>query len=508
MKVPLLEDTGFGCLDLMRLRINGQFVFPPLARRYMELSTYHTRTFKGPQLEVGFYVMLANLKKLERWTMSGLPMVIATRPEQLWPNWTAETNYPALSLRSLTFDRDLMHPEELEFLTLSCCNVQELVNVAPEICADHVLFGAKRYSTDLCQNLKNFRQVRSFQGRMPLICFNEFLHTGNAGVHMTRVHLNTEVFHLYDILLLRRFAPNLETLVGKFSFDINAPPPPVVNVHLTIHDDLAADALGNDWKAFDGDEGRQIQRLKDVAQLLSHYPMKKLRKIDLEGTFTILSMQLIVGNVEFLEDFSLTNSPAEDVSEFEVTDKCLSDDWLDALVHVNSLTNIKSLTLRLDNDRTVEVGWFSERGLIRLLTHCNRHSPKLRNLVGEFTRIPDKTLTAIVTAFAVKGLSHLHVANAVPYRRFENSFETERHYSVNEGYHQMLRELSHHHPHHSMHYHYMHQHHHQEDPQQQVNNRDNVVERSAVDRGDGRYSGYVFRPFPTPLSGDEDREGS
>ncbi len=31
--MPKLYDTGFGCLKLQKLRINGDFVFPPLAKR-------------------------------------------------------------------------------------------------------------------------------------------------------------------------------------------------------------------------------------------------------------------------------------------------------------------------------------------------------------------------------------------------------------------------------------------------------------------------------------------
>ena len=38
-------------------------------------------------------------------------------------------------------------------------------------------------------------------------------------------------------------------------------------------------------------------------------------------------------------------------------------------------------------------------------------------------------------SFVRKGLRRLRVRNAVPYRRFESAYDTERHYSVNEGYH-------------------------------------------------------------------------
>ena len=34
--MPTLYDTGFGCKDLTKLRINGPFVFPPLLERYRE----------------------------------------------------------------------------------------------------------------------------------------------------------------------------------------------------------------------------------------------------------------------------------------------------------------------------------------------------------------------------------------------------------------------------------------------------------------------------------------
>ena len=87
-----------------------------------------------------------------------------------------------------------------------------------------------------------------------------------------------------------------------------------------------------------------------------------------------------------------------------------------------SLKSLKYLTLRMDSDQvshsqiypffkysflntyfqTVESGSCTERGLLSFLGHCLDHGgQRLTELVGEFTRIPDKTLqvTYIHTSF-------------------------------------------------------------------------------------------------------------
>lgn len=49
---------------------------------------------------------------------------------------------------------------------------------------------------------------------MSLPCFSSFLRL--RGCHLTKADLTVNVFSLADILVLRRYAPNLEVLQGKF----------------------------------------------------------------------------------------------------------------------------------------------------------------------------------------------------------------------------------------------------------------------------------------------------
>ena len=241
-----------------------------------------------------------------------------------------------------------------------------------------------------------------------------------------------------------------------------------------------------------------------LLDLLTKFPLSKLTKLDLEGRISLSAFQIMAGNAPELQELYLTNSPVT------ADTKTLSDEWLEALVAVNPLRSIRRMTLRLDNDQTVESGSFSERGLVKFLTHCQHHSPRLSELVGEFTRIPDKILEEKTAAFVKAGLRRLSVRNAVPYRRFENTYETERHYNMNPGFHAMM----------AGHAHQQHQHHHQHHlaanaveggvPEGQghpAGQEQGQEQCHGSAKGRRRFQGYVFRPYPKPRPLDEDGSG-
>ena len=144
-------------------------------------------------------------------------------------------------------------------------------------------------------------------------------------------------------------------------------------------------------------------------------------------------------------------------------------------------------------DETVESGSFSDLGLQRLLGHCLDTDSKLRDITGEFTRIADLALKEREKDNAAKGMrglkvrenmqnditgesfSTFQIRNAVPYRKFENPPDNDRHYSVNEGYRQQQAELAA-----------------QQLQQQQQPHRPPPPPQSGRNK---RFQGYVFRPF-------------
>ena len=75
----------------------------------------------------------------------------------------------------------------------------------------------------------------------------------------------------------------------------------------------------------------------------------------------------------------------------------MSDEWVDGLVHAGALpSSLRRLTLRLSRVESADAGAFSEAGLVRLLDHCAERCPRVGEIVGEFTRIPDLKLAALV----------------------------------------------------------------------------------------------------------------
>ena len=53
------------------------------------------------------------------------------------------------------------------------------------------------------------------QGRVSLPCFCSFLRV--RGAPLTKLHLTTNIVLLSDLILLRKFSPNLEVLEGRFT---------------------------------------------------------------------------------------------------------------------------------------------------------------------------------------------------------------------------------------------------------------------------------------------------
>ncbi len=257
---------------------------------------------------------------------------------------------------------------------------------------------------------------------MSMTCFGSFLRL--RGQILTRAHLTTNLAQVGDLMLLRRFAPNLEELRGKFVICCSAEAAAAAAAAGTA---AASEAHSHAHRRdeFGDDACQQARHLSQLSpfsaelpQLLQRHPMSRLRTVDVEGRLTVLAMQLMAGAADALEALHVNNSPplspptpspsppssAEAAaaaaasppsppSPSDASKKAMSDDWLEALVRVNSLRSLKYLTFRLDSDQTVESGSFSERGLLRFLGHCLDHGgQRLTDLVGEFTRIPDKTL--------------------------------------------------------------------------------------------------------------------
>ncbi len=168
----------------------------------------------------------------------------------------------------------------------------------------------------------------------------------------------------------------------------------------------------------------------EVLALLKRYPLPKLRTIDIEGRLTLQVFQLLVGAADVLTELHVTNTPMSSSSPPGLgldqqhqqspgprSNGALGDEWLDALARCNELRCLNRLTLRLDCEQPVEAGWFSEAGLSDFLGRCLAAGSRLSEVVGEFTRIPDKQLKAKTEWFAAKGLRELKVRCAVQYRR-------------------------------------------------------------------------------------------
>ena len=452
--LPYMRDTGFGCKEIVSLRINGEFTFPGAAEcqpqppgQFAESFDHHLK-LSGPRnarsppiLELGVYGVLLFLKKLQRVKMPALPTVIARLSRLVGED-------ARLSLQSLTFgDRDLLSPSDVAGIARLCGDaLAEVVNFSPDSIApsggdaDNIfvshngsgVVADRNFSTTACRAATHLAGVRSFSGRMSFSCFVHFARVG--GERLARIHLSSAaVFDLADILLLRKFAPNLEAIEGSYNIRTDEE-----SFFPTRHRHETTDSIQTDgWMEFEAGMGPFSPELK---KLLAECPMRALRTVDVEGRLTLMAMQLFAGNAERLEQLHVANStPAmRETTESRVI---LSDEWIDGLIHVGALrSSLRRLTLRTSRVESADAGAFSEAGLLRLLDYCAARCPRVGEVVGEFTRVPDRRLAAVVERYAVEeGLRGLSVRNAVPYRRFDNDYDSERYYSMNEGYRELLR---------------------------------------------------------------------
>ena len=70
--LPPTYPTGFGCLKLIRFRLSGDYIFPPMAAR-AKFNKYDS----GPVIETGLYALLIYLKNITKFTCGFTPLVIA-----------------------------------------------------------------------------------------------------------------------------------------------------------------------------------------------------------------------------------------------------------------------------------------------------------------------------------------------------------------------------------------------------------------------------------------------
>ena len=443
-----MRDTGFGCREIVSLRISGELTFPGAAASKPQPSGQFAESFdhlkvsgsrsarSAPILELGVYGLLLFLKKLQRVKMPALPTVIARLSKLVDED-------VRLSLQSLTFGgRDNLTCGEIAGIARLCGEeLAEVVNFNPDCMAgrdiaDQIflthngsgIVADSNFSSDACYAATHFAHVRSFSGRLSFSCFVNF--TMINGRSLSRLHLSsTSVFDLVDILLLRKFAPNLEAIEGSFNIRTEEESffPPN---HRHDSDEGIPMEFGLWLEAGTGPFSPELKKL------LAECPMRSLRTVDVEGRLTLMAMQLFAGNAERLEQLHVANS-----TPVRETDKVIiSDEWIDGLIHVGALQgSLRRLTLRMSRVESADAGAFTEAGLIKLLDHCAASCPKIGEVVGEFTRIPDLKLAAIVDKYAEEGLRGLSVRNAVPYRRFDNDYDSDRYYGMNEGYKELLR---------------------------------------------------------------------
>ena len=399
----------------------------------------------APILELGVYGLLLFLKNLQRVKMPALPTVIARLSKLVGED-------VRLSLKSLTFGgHDLLTSGEVTGIARLCGEeLAEVVNFSPDCTVPDAMddveniflthngsgiVADRNFSSSACYAATHFAHIRSFSGRLSFSCFVNFARIN--GRNLARLHLSSAaVFDLVDIMLLRKFAPNLEAIEG--SFNIRTDEESFFPLHHRHYSDDAGIPIefGLWLEAGTGPFSPELKKL------LAECPMRNLRAVDVEGRLTLMAMQLFAGNAERLEQLHVANStPVRETAAGGDPRVIISDEWIDGLIHVGALqSSLRRLTLRMNRVESADAGAFTEAGLLTLLDHCAERCPKVGEVVGEFTRIPDLKLAAVVEKYAAEeGLRGLSVSNAVPYRRFDNDYDSDRYYGMNEGYKELLR---------------------------------------------------------------------
>jgi len=409
-KLPPLHSTGFGCLRLVKFRLAGDFIFPPMAGR-AKFNKYDS----GPVIEAGLYALLVNLPSLTKLTCGFTPLVVARLSSVLSP---VQFDLVRLNLHQLSLGwEESLEIKELEALARLAPGLRELKGVSVGILDDQ--YRGQRHLQDevMCNFLKSFSNLERLSSNLKLTCLNSFLVV--SGRALTSLTCSTLVLSTRDLLVMRRHCVNLERLEGRFSVDntVDRAEGDYHTEHQQEYQELASlsvciDSPWSEWNT-------QLETL----------PWQSLKYLDLNGRLSSKVMQILVGNADRLETVSITNWPNEMVSGGMAFD----DSWISALITANSLPNIKELTLRMDSDHYVEEGFLTKSSLSQLLNHAVSHCPRLRKVVGEWTRVPDKEISQIEDDCARKGLN-VKVRNAEPYREFQNQEDNDRYYGMNEGY--------------------------------------------------------------------------
>ena len=408
--LPPLHSTGFGCLELVKFRLSGDFIFPPMANR-AKFNKYEA----GPVIEAGLYALLIHLPCLTNLNCGFTPLVAARLRSVLSPAQFAGLR---LNLQQLSLGwEESLEIEELEALAHLSPGLRELKGVSVGILDDQ--YRGQRHLQDgvMCNFLKSFSNLQRLSSNLKLTCLNSFLLV--SGYKLTSLTCSTLVLSTKDLLVMRRHCVSLERLEGRFSVDntVDRAEGDYHTDHSQEYQDLATlsvciDLPWSEWKT-------EIDKI----------PWQSLKYLDLNGRLSAKVMQLLVGNADLLETVSITNWPNEMVSGGMAFD----DSWISALITANSLPNIKELTLRMDSDHYVEEGFLTKSSLSELLSHAVSHCPRLKIVVGEWTRVPDKEISQMEEDCARKGLG-VKVRNAEPYREFQNQEDNDRYYGMNEGY--------------------------------------------------------------------------
>ena len=172
---------------------------------------------------------------------------------------------------------------------------------------------------------------------------------------------------------------SLERLEGRFSVDNT-----VDRTVADHHQDHAAEFSGT------LDPGVNIDspwsRWRDE---VGRWPWRALRHLDLNGRINLRILQILVGSADLLETLSITNWPNEMVSGGMAFD----DSWIPGILEANPVYNLKEFTIRMESDQFVEEGFLSKTSLHCLLQHAVQHCHKLERIVGEWTKIPDRSAT-------------------------------------------------------------------------------------------------------------------
>eukprot|EP00088_Acartia_fossae_P056908 TRINITY_DN6635_c0_g2_i1.p1 TRINITY_DN6635_c0_g2~~TRINITY_DN6635_c0_g2_i1.p1 ORF type:complete len:756 (-),score=155.82 TRINITY_DN6635_c0_g2_i1:596-2863(-) len=406
--------THFGCTRLKRLKIFGNFIFPPRANR-----SKFNKNLKGPILETGFYCLLLHLKNLEDFVIPAASLMVARLSVLLTPDQLVDTK---LLLKELSFGWDeRLEAQEMTSLAKICPRVKTLRGVSNGIPNDfHISAFSDRFRIDdaVCDFVKRFHNLSTLSGNMKLTCLNSYLRL--RGDKLTHLSCSSLLLSTADLVTLRRFCVNLTRLDARLTLD-NTVDKGFVEYHCDhspefrgtlVSQDINIDSPWPEWRS-------------EIAR----WPWKRLKHLDLNGRFNLIILQLLLGSADHLEILSVTNWPNEMVSG----GMALDDSWIPGILAANPLHNIKEFCLKMEIDHFVEEGFLTKTSLNSLIHHAMENCPKLERIVGEWTKIPDRELAEIQQRCWKQGLK-VAISNAEPYRDFQNYEDNDRYYGMNAGY--------------------------------------------------------------------------